>query len=139
MLISVIEHEDFAGTPDIDGVANPHATFFGLLWNNQAEVGAQDALGDATMGGDMIARAQNREPRSEGRHGFEEALVTGPFLFQLLAEAKQDEGALLPFGYFHLVGDTSSNIESFPVFQDSVTSALIVCQSSVKASGMQVL
>ena len=55
VLVGIVEHKDFAGTPDIDGVADAHAAFLRLFGNNQAEMGAHNSLADAAMGGDVIA------------------------------------------------------------------------------------
>src|SRR4029078_3418206 len=58
MLIGVVEHEDLTRTPDLDLVVDADAALLGVLRNDETEMGAQDSLGYAAMGRNVVARPQ---------------------------------------------------------------------------------
>ena len=55
VFVGIVKDKDFAGAPDIDGVADPHAAFLRFPGDDQAEMGPHNSLADAAMGGDVVA------------------------------------------------------------------------------------
>jgi hypothetical protein len=67
--IVIVEHDALAELPADGLVGDAHPAILPLLRNDKAEMGAQQALGDASVLRDVVVRGQDREPgRLQFRH-----------------------------------------------------------------------
>ena len=109
VIVGVVEHHAFAFLPVAALIIHPNPALLGLLRHQKGQMAADQRLGHAAMGQDVITRRQDGEPsvlqagdsgQNPGGFGTQPAVAFGP-----VAEAIDDEGLpIVAFGDPLLIG-----------------------------------